>query len=116
MTTCTVSAIEASRQLYAFFFSGRHTITLQDIRYLEDNLTVIDFYLKKKRAELEHIYLKKSDEYKLEIRDGHVGGYVPSHGPGNDYELPTGEGVCELVAVDVRGPSLGSPSRMLLGE
>ena len=116
MTTCTVSAIEASRQLYAFFFNGGHSITWQDIRYLQDNLTVIDFYLKKKRAEIQHSWAKTTDEYKLEIRDGYVRGHVPSHGSGSDYELPTGEGVCELVAVDVRGPSLGSPSRMLLGE
>lgn len=116
MTSATVSAIEASRQLYAFFFNGGSTINLKDIRHLEDNVTVLDFYLKKKRAELEHDWRKRADEYKLEIRDGHVGGYVSSHGPGPDYELPTGEGVCELVAVDVRRPSLGSPSRMLLGE
>ncbi len=36
--------------------------------------------------------------------------------PGHDYHLPPGEGVCELVAVDVRRPSFDSPSRILLGE
>ncbi|DBA68509.1 TPA: hypothetical protein ACH3X2_001179 [Trebouxia sp. C0005] len=103
MTTCTVSAIEGSRQLYAFFFSGRHTITLQDIRYLEDNLTVIDFYLKKKRAELEHIYSKKADEYKLEIRDGHVGDHVSNDGAGRDYELPTSQTDGQLVESNTDG-------------
>ncbi len=67
MTTCTVSAIEASRQLYALFFNGGPTINFQDIRFLEDHLTVIDFYLKKKRAELEHAWRKKTDEYNQSI-------------------------------------------------
>jgi hypothetical protein len=115
--TASVSAIEASGHLYAFFFNGGPTINFQDIRYLEHNLTVIDFYLKKKRAELEHAWRKKTDEYKLEIRDGHVGVNLSSNGTGPNYELvlPPGEGVRQLVAVDVQRPSLGSPSRMLLG-
>jgi len=46
MTTPIVSATEASRQLYDFFFNGGSTINYRDIRYLEDNLTVIDFFLK----------------------------------------------------------------------
>jgi len=40
MTSASVSAIEASRQLYTFFWSGQYKIDLQSIRHLEDNLTV----------------------------------------------------------------------------
>jgi len=61
MTTALVSATEASQQLFVFPFNGGTHITPRDIRYLEDNLTVIHFYLKQKRAELEHDWKKRSD-------------------------------------------------------
>ena len=54
MSTALVSATEASKKLYNFFFDGGSFINQIDIRGLEDNLTVIDFCLKQKRAELQH--------------------------------------------------------------
>ncbi len=93
------------------------TINIGEIRELRDSLTVIDFYLKKKREEIEARLLDSAYEfeYQREIRDGYLGDHVPSHGAGPDYELPPGKGDGQLVEVVVREPSGGETGGMQLG-
>jgi len=112
------SAQAASRDLFEFFidchpvFEG---INLQEVRQLEDRISVIAFYLQEKRRQLHNERRRKADEHHAAIRHGHLGNHLPSYGAGPDYELPAGEGDGQLVEVTVRRLSFGSPSRMLLG-
>ncbi len=82
MGTEFTAAREATKGLCNFFITSTEPI---QIRLLEDYLTVIDFYLKTKRIQFEQERLKRSDEYRLEIRDGHVGHQLPSNGPRADH-------------------------------
>ena len=75
------------------------TINIKEIRELRDSLTVIEFYLKKKRREIEAGLLDSAYEfeYQREISNGYFGDNVSSNGSGPDHELLVGEGDGELV-------------------
>lgn len=52
------------------------TINIKEIRELRDSLTVIDFYLKKKRREIGARLLAYEFEYQREISNGYFGDNV----------------------------------------
>ena len=74
------------------------------MRELRDNLTVIDFYLKKKRQEIEARLLDSAYEYEhqREILNGDLGYSISSDGAGLDYTIPPGETDGELFKIVVR--------------
>ncbi len=98
--TAYISAQAASRDLFEFFidcppvFEG---ISLQEVRQLEDRISVIAFYLKEKRRQLEQERRRKTDENNVAVCYGNMGNHLPSYGPGPDYELSVGKGDGKLV-------------------
>ncbi len=91
------------------------SIKIIEIRELRDSLTVIDYYLQKKRREIEARLLGETYEYQHQIRDGYLGDYVPNDGAGPDYELPPGQGDGTLVKIVIDPPSCGQAGGMQLG-
>ncbi len=114
------SAQQAAKTLANYFLLENWTaparINIAEIRELRDSLTVVHFYLKRKREEIGDRLLKNESEYRREICDEHMGVDIPGDGGGQDYHVPPIEGDGELVEVVVSRPSCSSPSCMLLGE
>ena len=92
------------------------SIKISEIRELRDSLTIIDYYLQKKRREIEAKLLGETHEYQDEIRNGHMGRYVSRDGGGLDYHVPPGQADGQLVEIPVHGQSCPTPDCMLLGE
>ncbi len=99
------NARSAARQLALFFLTPLETerFDIAQIRELRDLLTIIDFYLERRR-QYETNRLLNGFGDQCQIRDGYVGDYVSNNGSGRDYELLPGEASGELVEVQADGP------------
>ncbi len=116
MSTTYFSAQKAAEAIAEFFSTELRTgINLREIRELQDSLTVVDFYLKIKRREIEWRLLDIENEYQRQVLNGYMGDHLPSDGAGPDYELPSGERDGQLVEVIVRGAGGDSASSMRFG-
>ncbi len=89
MSTHYCSAQLAAKTVANYFLLEHWTaptsINLGEIRELRYSLTVIDFYLKNKRQEIEARLLDRTYEYQREIRDGYLGDNVSGDGAWPDY-------------------------------
>ncbi len=103
MNTEYRSAQHAAKSLANYYLLENWTaptkINIGEIRELRDNLTVIDFYLKRKREEIEARLLDSTHEYQCEIRNGNMGNNVSAVSAWRDYELSIDEEDGKLVAV-----------------
>lgn len=71
---------------------------------MQDNLTVIDWYLKSRREDIVNRLLATDElQHKCQICDGHVGDNVSVDGAGRDYQLPPGKRDGQLVEVNNGG-------------
>jgi len=95
MSTHYCSAQLAAKTVANYFLLEHWTaptsINLGEIRELRYSLTVIDFYLKNKRQEIEARLLDRTYEYQREIRDGYLGMMFQAMVPGQTTPDYTGE-------------------------
>ncbi len=116
----TFRAAQLSAKTVANYFLLNHwtepnSVKISEIRELRDSLTVIDFYLQKKREAIEAKLLGETHEYQRQIHDGNVGYNVSGDGAWHDYELSIDEEDGQLVeAVDAQS-SCGETSCMQCG-
>ena len=90
------------------------SIEISEVGELRDSLTIIDYYLQKKRREIEAKLLGEPHQYQYQIRDGDMGRYVSRDGGGLDHHVPPGQADGQLVEIPVHAQSRIEPDCMLL--